>query len=654
MIVDVALPIPIAKTFSYTVPGRWKPFAKRFVRLKVPFHNKVHTGVITDIRDDDDPRLKEINEIIDFFPIIDNTLIDLSAWSSNYYITPIGPVLKYVLPPTLKIEPYIIIESTNSETLRMNGLTLKKALHLFGRESLFRYREKGLIALRDTLTKQVFSPIIQDSVKNEIPGNVLFIGDVQNRLDHYMEAIASALQKESNVLMLLPDHYAAGNYFKKIFTERFGDRVLWYGSETKAKSRMEIFFRVRDKGGFLVLGNKSCVFLPISKQALILVERQEEDEYRNEEGFKFNAVLIAIKRALIGNIPIILGSACPSMEMYHYASTNKFDIIEKKWLLDGSCQGEIVTPDIFSSATFLEELIPVIKETAAKGERIAVFTPRKDYGSYLVCHSCRKPILCPDCEGVLGYEKEAGLLVCSLCGKSFPYEERCAHCGSNIIRFSRTGAEYVEEKLKAMFPDVNIVKVTGDSLKKEIKTLSKMSSDSPAVLVGTQSLSKLYNFHVQKLILLGWEDLRKMGGYRSDEKMIQILINLIDALTPDSITLLMEKKNKVTISSYLEGDTYYQEELQRRKHADFPPYRRVFLVEVENKNKDKGEKTITKIKDIFQQEGVESAVSGTLMEKKTNYKWRIILRGEEDLLCKALFRIYDLPQVQIEADPLYI
>ena len=654
MIVDVALPIPVAKTFSYTVPDKWKPFVKRFVRLKVPFHNKVHIGVITDIRDDTDPKLKEINEIIDMFPVIDNTLIDLSAWSSDYYITPIGPVLKYVLPPTLKIEPYITIESTSSETLRMNGLTLKKAMHLFSRESLFHYHEKGLIALRDILTKRIFSPITQDIVKKEIPENILFIGDVQNRLNYYMEAIASALQKESNVLMLLPDHYAAGNYFKKIFTERFGDRVLWYGSETKARSRMDIFFRVRDKGGFLILGNKSCVFLPICKHALIIVERQEEDEYRNEEGFKFNAVLIAIKRAAIGNIPVILGSACPSMEMYHHAKTNKFSIIENKWLLDGSCRGEIVAPDIVSSATFLEELIPVIKETVAKGKRIAVFTPRKDYGSYLVCHSCKKPFLCPHCEGVLGYEKEAGLLVCSLCGKSFPYEERCTHCGSNIIRFARTGAEYVEEKLRYMFPDMIIMKITGDSLKKEIKILNKMQSDSSALLIGTQSLSKLYNFHVQKLILVGWEDLRKMGGYRSDEKMIQILINLIDALTPDSVAILMEKKNKVSIGSYLDCHTYYEEELQRRKAADFPPYLRVFLVEVANKNKDKGEKTITRIKDILQNEGVESAISGTLMEKKTQYKWRIILRGEEELLCKALFRIYDFSGVQIEADPLYI
>jgi primosomal protein N' (replication factor Y) len=654
MIVDVALPIPVAKTFSYTVPDRWKPFAKRFLRLKVPFHNKVHPGVITDIRDNDDPGLKEIREFVDVFPIIDSTLIELSVWLSHYYITPIGPVLKYVLPPTLKIEPYITIRAKGSEASRMDGLTLKKAINLLGRESLFQYHETGLITLCDTLTKQTFSPITQSNVEKETRDNVLFIGDVQNRLDYYTEAIASTLQKGSNVLMLLPDHYAAGNYFKKIFTEKFADRVLWYGSEIPAKSRMETFFRVRDEGGFLVLGNKSCVFLPICKQALIIVERQEEDEYRNEEGFKFNAVLVAVKRASIGGVPVILGSACPSMEMYHYAKNNKFNIIEKKWLLDGPGQEEIVAPDIVSSATFLEALIPIVKEGVQKGEKIAVFTPRKDYGSYLVCHSCKKPFLCPHCEGVLGYAKEAGLLVCSLCDKSFPYEERCAHCGSNIVRFSRTGAEYVEEKLKDIFPDINIMKITGDSLKKEMKTINKMPPESPVLLIGTQSLSKLYNIHAQKLILLGWEELRKMGGYRSDEKMIQILINLIDALTPKSITLFMEKKNKVTISNYLEGDSYYQEELLRRKNADFPPYRRVFLIEIKNKNKERGEKTIARIKDIFQKEGIESAVSGTLMEKKTLYKWRIILRGEEDFLCKALLKIYDLPGVQIEADPLYI
>ena len=390
-------------------------------------------------------------------------------------------------------------------------------------------------------------------------------------LDYYTEAIASTLRKGSNVLMLLPDHYASGSYFKKIFSEKFGDRVLWYGSETTVKSRMETFFRVRDEGGFLVLGNKSCVFLPICKQALIIVERQEEDEYRNEEGFKFNAVYGCRKAGIDWRLfPLFWEVPVHQWKCITMPKTTNSISLRKNGFSMGPCQEKIIAPDIVSSATFLEELIPVIKEGVAKGEKIAVFTPRKDYGSYLVCHSCKKPFLCPHCEGVLGYEKEAGLLVCSLCGKSFPYEEHCAHCGSNIIRFSRTGAEYVEEKLKDIFPDINIMKITGDSLKKEMKTINKMPSDSPALLIGTQSLSKLYNFHVQKLILLGWEELRKMGGYRSDEKMIQILINLIDALTPDSITLFMEKKNKVTISSYLESDHLLSGGTSEEKKRRFP------------------------------------------------------------------------------------
>ena len=188
-----------------------------------------------------------------------------------------------------------------------------------------------------------------------------------------------------------------------------------------------------------------------------------------------------------------------------------------------------------------------------------------------------------------------------------------------------------------------------------MKRLKKVPTKSPLVFVGTQSLSKLYDLHVQKLILLGWEELRKMGGYRSDEKMLQVLINLIDALTPESVVFFMERKNKINIDNYLERSSFYRNELGKRKDADFPPYRRVFSVEVEKKSKDAADKTIKKIKDILQEDGIGNcASSGALLEKKTQYRWRLILRGDEELLRKALFRIYDLPEVQIEADPLYI
>ena len=654
MIVDVALPIPVTKTFSYAVPDTWKPFVKDFLRLSVPFHNRIQTGVITDVRDGDNPELKEIHELIDFFPLIDKTLINLGKWSAHYYITPIGLVLKYMLPKTLKIEPHITIKAETVATLPLNGLTLKKAINHYGRDVLFLYWKEGLITLNNTITGGTFAPIPHNSAINETSENVLFIGDVKSRIDYYLTAIERELQNASNVLMLLPDHYAVGSYFKKIFIEKFGDRVLWYGSGIPAKSRMEIFFKAREQGGYLILGNKSCVFLPMCRLTLIIVERQEEDEYRNEEGFKFNAGLMAAKRAHISNIPVIMGSASPSMDTYDYADKNNFNIIEKKWLLDSSSQEKIVIPDMGSSMRFLEELIPIIKEAAQKGQKIAVFVPRKDYGSYLVCHSCKKPLLCSLCEGILGYEKEAGLLTCSLCDTSSPYEERCDHCGSTIIRFSRTGVAYLDEKIKRVFPDLDVIKITGDSLRKEIKKVRKAPAGQPLVLVGTQSLSKLYDLHVDKLILLGWETLRKMGGYRADEKMVQILINLIDALTPESIIFFMERKNKVDINNYHEPITYYHEELQKRKDADFPPSQRAFQIEVQRKGKDGGDKTIKLIKNILQEENIESHISGPIMEKKTKHTWRMILRGDGEDLFNILSRIYDLPEAQLEPDPLYI
>jgi len=655
MIVDVALPIPAAKTFSYTVPDRWKPFVEPFMRLKVPFHNRIHTGVVITVGQGDDPGLKEILEIIDFFPLVDETLAALCNWSSRYYVTPIGLVLKYALPPTLNVEPHVMLRAHDHETLHLNGLTLTKAVKLCGREALFRLRQRGSISLHDVFTGESFLPVSGTSTDDHTQQNRLFIGDVRSRLNHYLESISSAIDNQSNVLMLLPDHYAAGTYFKRALTERFGDRVLWYGSGTTARSRMETFHRARTQGGRVVLGNKSCVFLPMRGQSLVIIEREEEDEYRNEQGFKFNAGTLALKRAALGRIPVIVGSASPSLDTYRYAEYNGFQMVKNKWLLDPESREKITVAGLTSSAAFLEELVPVIKAGLIENQRIAVFTPRKDYGSSLMCHDCKKPLLCPDCQGVLGYEKEAGRLTCSLCGKSFSYEEECSHCGGTIIRFLRVGAEYVAEKLTDYFPDAAILKITGDSLKREMRRLKKSPAQSPLILVGTQSLSKLYEFHVQQLVLLGWEDLRKMGGYRSDEKMVQTLINLLDALTPEKILFFMERKHRMDMDLFMDMEGLYRQALGKRQEADFPPYRRAFLVEIDKKGKDRGDKTIKRIRDILHEEGLfENSESMPVLEKSMAQKWRLVLRGELEPLSRALLKVYGLPHVQIEADPPHI
>ena len=656
MIVDVALPIPVTKTFSYAVPKIWEPFVKPFQRVRVPFHNRTQTGVITAVAAHGEDKLKEIVEPVDFFPLVDSALIDLILWASQHYVAPPGLALKYALPSTLNLEPYLRIRSENKSAAALDGLTLKRAFGLRGREKIFRHFADGDIAIIDAITEEPFTSIGREREIGKDHHGALFVGSVEDRIDYYTEIIGPELKKGANVLMLLPDYYASGSYFRKSMTKKFGENVLWYGSNVSARSRMEAFFKARKTGGSLILGNKSAIFLPMSGLSLIVVERHEEDEYRNEEGFKFNAVFIAIERAKAAGIPVVLGSAAPSMEVYHHArEEGGCSIITKNWLLDSSLQQKITVPDIASSAAFVEETLSLVKEGLDRRERTAIFLPRKDYGGYLLCHSCKKPLQCPECEGVLDYQKTPPLLVCPHCSGVFPYEERCGICGSGVIRFLRIGAAYMEEKLREALPDADIARITSDSLREELKKIGKTPSETPLVLVGTQSLSKLYGFHVDRLILCGWEEMRKMNGYRADEKMVQTFINLIDALTPDNIYLLMERKRKVDVAGLSDMALFYEEGLVKRKQAEFPPYGRSFVIDVRHRDKAAGQKNVAEIKEIFRIDGLEETISGMLRSKRNNeYRWRIIVKGTAPSLMKTLMKTMEIRGVQVEPDPLNI
>lgn len=655
MIIDAALPIPINRLFSYTVPDAWKSFVKPLVRVTVPFHHNTQTGVIISVRDDEDPLLKEMVDLVDFFPLIDNRHFELVRWVSHHYLAPPGFTLKYVFPRTLNLESYLSIRATSGETAPFDNMSLKKAISIAGRIPLFRYYQEELISLQNTFNGGDFLPLGYQCTENTgSTANILFIGEIGSRIDYYCAAIKPLLQQGLNVLMLLPDLYASGAYYTDILSERFGNRVIWYGTGVTPKSRMATFLKAREQGGHLILGNKSCAFLPIHRLGLAIIERPEEDDYRNEEGIRFNAALVAIMRSSIFGHSVIVGSASPSLEIYNHAKKRAFHIIKQRWILDTATQEKISSPDLRSSAVYLEELIPIIKEGTENSERIAIFLPRKQYGSYLMCHTCRSPVLCPQCGGILDYDKKAGCVSCPACKINFPYEERCSSCGSTIIRFSRIGVEYVEEKIRSIYPGFTIIKITGDSLRKEIKGLAGAIAGNPTILIGTQSLTKLYGFPVDRLILLGWEEMRKMGGYRADEKMVQTLVNLVDALNPRTITIFMAKRNKVSVDSFLEMEMYFEKELRKRGEAELPPFVRTFLVEVEKKGKDAGANNISRIKHILREEGVNSYLSGNCMEKHSEQRWRMILRGDDIALFAALSRIRNLPRVQVEADPLFI
>ena len=649
MIARVALPLPIDKEFSYILPAALAPYARPLTRVKVPFRNRSLVGFIMAIEDGEGDGLKPVHGLVDCLPLIDRVCFDLCTWASRYYVVPMGLVLKYALSSAINIEKYTLVRTEDPSLVHLNNLTLKKACALTGKLRVLDYLGRSLMELTDIFTGR--------AVQGDTPqagggayGATLYLGGAEERRTRYLSLIHSELALGRNVLMLLPDYHFSGAFFYSSFLEHFPGAVSWYGSAVSEKRKAEAYFRARGEGGRLILGNKSCVFLPLRDNGLVIIERPEEDEYRNEEAFKFNAVRLAIKRAEIAAVRVVLGSAAPPVEIVSWAQDGGAEIEEGRPIerpVVSSLRGE-------RGEDGPEVLARAVRETLDQGGTVAVHTPRRAYAAHLSCAACGQPLLCPICEAAtLSYRKQGELLVCGRCRSTFPYEERCPRCGSGLIRFSQVGAEYLEARMREAFPDRAVFRVTGEA--ERLKELRLLQGSDPGgiILVGTHVLSKLYGFGSTQLVLHGWEDFLHMGGYRAREKMFQVLTNLLDALRPQRLLLYTQGDEHFDLSLFLAPRQFYADELEKRRVAEFPPYVRFFLVNVLKRNQQAGERVMTTIERLAEKAGLDHQMLGPL-QVKGQYGWRVILKGDEQSLSPLLSSLYRLPGVHIEADPLFL
>lgn len=654
MIVHVALPIPVRKAFSYGVPEKWVPFIEPFVRVKVPFKNRSLVGFIVGVDGAEPVDLKEIQEVIDPFPLLDENLLALLKWASRYYIAPEGLVLRYALPAGMPFERYLKIKTLSDGNVEgLNGLTLKKACDKVGRETVHDYFKRGLLGLYDVFTNKELGKF-NNRVYGRGGEKTLFMGGIHDRLHFYTETTARHIDRGENVLMLVPDHHSIGQFFFNKLTEQFPGRILRYGVSVTAKKRMEAYFRARNEGGFLILGSRSCIFLPVFQNGCILVERPEEDEYRNEEGFRFNAVDLALRRAEIGSVPIALGSISPPLEIFKRAVDGEFCVKEAEHPRSRVYHEIISEKGMSASGSLPEAFMEPIARAVESREIIAIYTPRKDYSSHIKCLDCKSLFRCPVCSGGLSYHKSRDMLVCADCGRTFSYNDRCRQCGSKLIHFTHVGVEYLEHKLKDAMPEIPIIRLTGDTLRENKNELRSLCPGSPAIIIGTQALAKPYGFKVNKLIMVEWEELMRVGGYRAGEKMLHVLSNLLDTLDPEELFVFMSRKKRVNFSEFLHIKNFCSAELEKRFNAQFPPYVRIFLLEVEKESESSGLKVVAKIKTTAERYGVARHITGPLMQKRKGYRWRLILKGNDEQVYEFLSVISNLSGVRVEADPVNI
>lgn len=471
----------------------------------------------------------------------------------------------------------------------------------------------------------------------------------------YMDLIKTTIESGKSVLFLLPEINLTPQ-FVHTFAKYLNAPIFSYHSELSDSQKYQIWKEARGiKRGALILGVRSSVFIPLSNLGLIIIDEEHDTSFKQDDRCPYNARDVASKKAQLLNIPLVLGSATPSLETYATFHRNEQNLFEMRERAGDAFLPEVRLIDARDKSTKEEDTWPLvpqsieaIKEALERKEQVLVFVNRLGFANYIQCRGCGNQFNCPNCAITLRYYKRKNELACHHCEYKEPIPSQCPSCGCMTMSHKGFGTEKVEEVLKRVFPQKSIERFDRDEIKnfKQLEErLSDFHSGKIDLMVGTQMLSKGHNFEKVKLVLiLGIDSQLNFPDFRSAERVYQTLTQvagragrysqdgkvLIQTLNPDNSLFQIVKNH--------EFHQFYQDELKIRELCDCPPYKRLAMIHFSSRFQDKliahvTEHAGTMIKGLVAQHFPEVSVLGPRpanIEKKANqFTWSILLKSKD-------------------------
>ena len=600
----------------------------------VPFGNNLEIGVIWNKIQPSVKKFKirKIEKKIDNFKINKN-LIDYINWFSAYNLVSKGMVLKMCLGDKKNATK---IEEKKKEISKKNKF--KFILNKDQKRSL------------EDLSK--FGKTFNVSLLQGVTGS--------GKTIVYFERIKKILSKGQQVLILLPEIFLT-NQFKDRFEEFFGFLPAIWHSKIGLKSKRKIWQGVANNSLNLVIGARSSLLLPFKNLGLIVLDEEHDPSYKQDEGIIYHARDMAISRASFENIPIHLVSAVPSLETFsnikskkynHTRLTNRyrdFPLPEAKVV---NLEGSVLKKDQFIA----DETIELIQEYLKNKEQVLFFLNRRGYAPFLICKKCGFKHLCTNCSIYLTYHKSMNKLICHHCGVKVNKEKNCKNDKELCdFRMFGPGVEKIYDELKIIFPKKNIKIFSSDFLSKKNETeslLKKIEKNEIDILVGTQLISKGFNFPKLNCIVVVDADFSGMGyDLRTTEKNIQLYNQLSGRAGrfSNKSTIIYQTATPLneTLKDILESnpEKFLNNELIIRKNKNLPPYSRLIaLIISANSSQDsfRAAQEIKKKLSTISQLDVLGPVDSPIFKIKKKYRTRLLLRSKNNnLIQKNVGRILE-------------
>lgn len=486
----------------------------------------------------------------------------------------------------------------------------------------------------------------------------------------YLDLIKQNIDQGKSVLFLLPEINLTPQFIST-FAKYLKAPVFAYHSELPDSQKYQIWLMARNnKEPCLLLGVRSSIFIPVNNLGLIIIDEEHDTSFKQDDRCPYNARDVASKKAQLLNIPLVMGSATPSVETYaNFHSTKEekqlFEMKErageaflpKVELIDARSKSE-TEDDIWP---LVPQSIAAIREALARDEQVLVFVNRLGFASYLQCRACGHQFNCLNCAITLRYYKRKNILACHHCDYKEPLPSECPSCGCLTLSQKGFGTEKVQEVLQKKLPGYSIERFDRDEIKNFTQLeerLDDFHSGKINLMVGTQMLSKGHNFEKVKLVLiLGIDSQLNFPDFRSAERVYQTLTQvsgragrysqdgrvLIQTLNPDNSLFKIVQRH--------DFHQFYQDELKIRELCDCPPFKRLAIIHFSGRFQDKLIHHVTEfvgpmLRSLIQQHFKEVTILGPRpahIEKKSNqFTWSILLKSSETSQLHNLLKSFEM------------
>jgi primosomal protein N' (replication factor Y) len=463
----------------------------------------------------------------------------------------------------------------------------------FARPGLSEAQERAAAILRKAVAAGGFSPALLDGVTGS------------GKTEVYFEAVAEALRRPgSQALILLPE-IALTNQFLDRFEARFGCRPAEWHSAVQAKQRARIWRGVAEGEMRVVAGARSALFLPFADLKLIVVDEEHDPSFKQDDRVTYQGRDMAVVRASLGKIPIILSSATPSVETLVNVRRGRYAHTVLPARFSGNSLPEVAAVDLkvtpADKGTWLSPpLIEAVKATLEKGEQALLFLNRRGYAPLTLCRACGHRFTCPQCTAYLVEHRLRGRLICHHCGFALPFPKTCPSCHhEGLLASSGPGIERVLEEVQQRWPAARTCVLSSDlvptaSALREV--LARITAGDADLIVGTQLVSKGHNF--PKLTFVGVVDgdlSLATADPRAGERTFQLLHQVTGRAgrfgAPGRGLIQTHYPEHPVMQALVTGDreAFYEAEIAMREEARLPPFGRLAAIIVSAKTKPEAE-----------------------------------------------------------------